>query len=192
VTLGSDNQDARGSGPGAYQVHQGVVTIDVLADGGAVEIAADVERLGDAQQRYYLDVPYVGMAPGRASAVRLAFDLPVQGLPASPVFSLRFWALARSAGTFPGLTLTGRVLPRPTVSPSPTPLALPTTGAEVALTAPLAGIATLADRYVEVATTPIAVTAGARVLVLVSRSASDGYAGELGILRATGVVTPAP
>jgi hypothetical protein len=186
--LGSDHVQVRGTGSGAYDVYQGVVTVDALIGQAEQGVEPEIERLADAQQRYYQDIPYIGFGAGRRSGLRYVFDLPVVGLPSVPLFKMRLRLLGRAAGSLPALTMTYRRLPRPAGAAVP----LPDDSAEQSLLFPSSGVTVGGNTYVEIESDTFAVVPGDVVVVLLLRSASDGYTAEIGVLRSDGVIVANP
>jgi hypothetical protein len=182
----STHTAVRGSVAVPYTLHQGEVIIDVLADRGELALSPQIERLGDAQQRFHLDVPYIGFGADRQSGLRYVFDVPPSGILSAPRFRLRLRLLGRSGGALPALTLTCRRLARPAPG---VVTALPGPAAEQPLAFPSAGVAVTPDGYVEVESDAVEVAAGDTVLVQLLRARGDGYAGEVGVLRSEGIIT---
>lgn len=166
--------------------HQGIVVVGLDANPGERELPADLIRLAQTQERYHLDVPYIGMDAGRATSLRMRFYVPTAGLPPAPTVAIRLQLLGRSAGTLPALTLTYRILPRPAGTAD-----LPGPADEAALAIATA-VPVAADQYVEAQSDPVPVAAGDTILVAVGRAATDGYAGEVGIMRPVGILTGTP
>jgi hypothetical protein len=187
--LTSTHPQPRGPEDKPYTLHSGEVTVDLATAQGEVEYSPEVERLGDARQRYYQDVPYIALDPDLSAAIRYVFDMPPEGLPPGPLFRLRLRVLGDAGGALPGLTATYRIIPRPM---SGLPVALPVMGAERVLGLPLAGTVISSYQYVEAQSEPVAIAPGDTVLVLLARARGDGYAGAVGILRAGGVVAATP
>jgi hypothetical protein len=69
-------------------------------------------------------------------------------------------------------------------------LALPLTASEFAVTIVTTATLSSSNRYIEVASTAFAVVDGDTLLFTVQRN-SDAYAGEVGILQMTGILTTA-
>jgi hypothetical protein len=185
--LQSTHSEVRGTPDDPYTLHQGEVRIDVLLNQGEMTVAPQIERLGDAQQRYHLDVPYVGFGADRQSGLRYVFEVPTEGITTAPQFHVRVRILARANGALPALTMTYRRLPRP--GPDAT-VSLPS--ADAPLIFPSLGATVTADSYVEIESDPIGCAAGDTILVYLLRARSDGYAGEVGVLRTEGVITGPP
>lgn len=162
-------------------LHRGSVTVTAITDPAERELPAQLFRVGDVQERYYQDIPYLGMATGRASGVRIKFHVPAVGLPTTPQVKLRAVLLGRATGTFPDLDLSYRRIPRPAGSQLP----LPTS--DTALTfSPSQAIT--ADNYIEVESDAFTVAAGDTLHLTLSRAASDGYSAEVGLLRVTAIL----
>lgn len=161
-------------------VHRGRVTVSVDANPGDREISPQIVRLSDAIERLYLDIPYLGFVAGRDSSVRLRLNIPGAGLPPTPRMKIVATCLARSSGAFPSLPLSYRRLPAPD-----TATALPTTETDLPWTT---ARTVVADTYFQVESDGIPVAPGDTVLLTLGRGRSDGYGGEVGLLRLIGLV----
>jgi hypothetical protein len=168
---------------GGTVTHQGVVEVGFNTSPGERELPADLIRLAQTQERYHLDVPYIGMDAGRDTSLRMRFYVPPDGLPSGPTVRIRMQLLGRATGTLPALQLSYRVLPRPLAATS-----LPGPSAERALTV-VTTLSVSADQYVEVQSEAFAVATGDTILVQVARVRDDGYAGEVGLMRPVGILT---
>lgn len=184
VLSGNDNLTITGTRTkkiGGKTYHQGLLEFSVNLDPAARDLPVQLVRLDDVKERHYQDVMYLGFPAGQESKIRGKVKVPGAGLPASPKVKFRFQILGRSTGTLPDLTLSYRILPRPSTA---TAVALPTTDTLLAF-APSRSIT--ADRYVEVESASFNVAAGDTVLFTLLRS-SDSYAGEVGVLDVVGVL----
>jgi hypothetical protein len=172
--------------PDGSTLHQGIVQVGVSTTTGERELPADLIRLAQTQERFHLDIPYIGFDPGRDTSLRMRFYVPTAGLPTGPTVAIRMQLLGRATGTLPALTLSYRILPRPAAATN-----LPGLTAEL----PLNIITTLpvgADQYVEVQSDPgqlIPASPGDTILVTLTRGAGDGYSAEIGLMRPVGVLT---
>jgi len=163
-------------------LHQGRITLTSDLEVTGRELMPQIVRLNDVIERYFEEVPYLGFASGRESSVRFRFHLPPGDLGASPKIKLRAIIIGRDGPTFPqalpGLTMTYRLIARPT-----SPTALPTTDTSLTFD-PTSVTMTALNEYAEVESSNIdPVAAGDTLLIEITRSASDGYAGEVGIMR---------
>lgn len=184
-TVRLDPQDS-----GSPLVYQGLVGISAVA-GPAVELDAQVTQLHGATEEFYSPggVLYLGMPAGKATRFVSKFRVPDHLPYGSPVFSLKLRLMATSAGTLPALSVKLSRTARPpsglssavTLPPSQSTLAV-TTSAAVGS----------AYGVVEASSTPVSVAPGDTVSVTVSRAASDGYAGAVGVVEQVGYVTEAP
>jgi len=168
--------------------HRGLVKItfnDALVER---ELAPQIIRLSDAVERLYKDVPYIGLPTGQDSLVRLRFIVPAAGLGSSLRFMLRAQLLGLHTGTLPALEVTYRRLPRPTGGVGVALVALDEPAITFAST-----VAVFASNVVEVSSAPFTVAEGDTVLVTVRRplvgGLADGYSGEVGLLRLSGIIT---
>jgi hypothetical protein len=154
------------------------------------ELSPQIIRLSDAVERLYKDVPYIGFPSGQDSLVRLRFIVPAAGLGSGLQVALRTQLLGLSIGTLPELEVTYRRLPRPTGGAA---IALAAVDVTPALVFPSSRTLTAANSVVEVASAPIPVEEGDTLLVTMRRrlvgGGGDGYTGEVGLLRLSGIVT---
>lgn len=164
-------------------MHSGVVTITVATD-GSTELPVQLVRLDSVSEEYYEETMYLGFEAGEEAEYRARIHVPATLGITSPKLKIRLRILGRSAGTLPSLTLTYRRIPAPTLGGAS--VALPTSDSAVTISTALA--VSNANEYVEVESDEITVAAGDDFLFTVQRSASDGYAGELGIIRHAGVL----
>lgn len=180
VTLTSTNPRVAGG----ETIHQGVVTIETNFEGIERFILPQVVRLVDVKERYENDIMYLGMPASIASSVRYKFKLPSSGgMPASPILKLRLWLTGdATTSSFPTLTVSYRRLPK-----ALTQATIPTSDTYLTLTT---GMALTTDKYIEKTSASFSVAESDVVLFTISRSASDGYLGEIGILDAVAVLSP--
>lgn len=172
----------------ARTVHQGLVAVSVdPAD--TKELDVQLVRLDGAEEAYYGTPPvmYLEFVDGDEREYRGKVHVPFDLAIASPRMKLRFEILGRAAGTLPQLEFTGRIVPRPPDGLA-TPLDLPDDTTEFAITCDTTGVLTDTNQYVEAESESFAVAAGDTVYFTVRRSASDGYAAAVGVLRQAGVV----
>ncbi len=150
------------------------------------ELSVEIVRLVGVTDEPYQNVLGLNFSTVRANAsIRGMIRVPTKAaLSDGAMLRLRLWLLGRAAGTVPDdlLTATYRVLARPE-----TPTALPTDDTEL----PLDVSATLvsANSYYEVTSDPIKVAAGDVVLFTLTRVGSDGYSGDVLLIRRTGVIS---
>jgi hypothetical protein len=156
------------------------------------ELETQVVRLDGAEDASFGEPPimYLALPTGTETEFRGRVDVPGDLAIPSPRLTFRFAVLGRAAGTLPQLTFTARIVPRP-ASGLATPLDLPDDPEEFSVTCPTTGILASSNQYVEATSTSFAVTAGDTIYYTVKRSASDGYAGEVGVMRQTAVVAAA-
>ena len=167
-------------------LYQGPVEISVVPTESR-EIEVQLIRLDGVEEQFYEDVTYLGFAAANESSIRCKLHVPSSTGFASPIISLKLRILGRAAGTLPALTVTARRLPKPSAGSS---LALPLTASEFAVTIVTTATLSGSNRYIEVSSTAFAVADGDTLLFTVQRN-SDAYAGEVGILQMTGILTSA-
>jgi hypothetical protein len=188
VVIAGDGLEATSTAPHTQDddsvLHQGVITLSLAADPTDRELAPIVTRLRDTKERYENGVLYIGFPVGYVSSVLRVYQVPPAGIGADNPLEFRFTLLGTAAGALPALTAAYRVIPRGTA----TPAALPSS--DTALT--LGSVPTLSagNRYIEVVSDPITVDPGDTVQLILTRSASDGYSGEVGLIRAAAVLLP--
>lgn len=166
-------------------VHQGIVTISSSLSSVERFLQPQVVRLSDAKERYYQDVMYLAFPPSQNSSIRLKVLVPHQdSLSGDPTLKLRLRILGRTSGTLPSLTVSYRILPKPSGSGTEP---LPTTDTNLSIST---SHAIDADEYISVTSNPINPVDGEDIVFFtISRSSGDGYAGEVGIIEAVAVLT---
>lgn len=187
VTLVGSESAAVEVGGTERTVYKGLAGLSV-APADSRELNVQLIRLDAVEEQFFEDVTYLGFPAGAQTAMRCKIHVPADVELASPRLALRFRILGRAAGSLPQLAFTGRRLPRPS-SGLTTPVSLPTSGDEFAITCTTAATLAGTNQYVEATSTPFAVAAGDVVLFTVERSDDDGYAGEVGILQQVGILT---
>jgi len=168
--------------PNVGTMYQGRVTIGLVVDPTDREIAPATIRMTSTKERFESGLPYLGFPPGQPSSVTCVYYIPLAGLPASPKISFRITIIGAAAGTLPVLTVGYRRIPAGTE----TPQALPTT--DTALVMPAPGAIVAGQSYVTVTMPNIDIAAGDTLLLTISRTSSDGYSPEIGIVRPTAVL----
>jgi hypothetical protein len=180
---------------GVTPLFQGQVQVNVSTTTGERELPADLIRMAQTDERYYLNVPYIGFDAGRDTSLRMRFYVPTD-LSAGAQVVVRMQLLGRASGTLPNMSMTYLILKRPvTFNPPPAPPTpilqpLPQLTAEQPLTINT-NVSVGADQYTEVNSAPIPVNAGDTILVMLSRSSADLYGGEVGLMRPVGILTVA-
>lgn len=170
-------------------VHQGLVRVDLATSPADREMQPQIARLGDAQERSLQGIDYLAFPQGQNSAIRLQFCLPSAGLPEDPELTIRLqiWGLAE--GPLCAMTLQYSRVPTAadgliTPPSGATAGSLDATGQSADLTT---------GKVVQIVSEPIPVAAGDTVYVEIGRAAAatPTFFGEIGIIRATGVITAA-
>jgi hypothetical protein len=180
VSLVSTNSRISGSDT----IHQGIVTIEANLDGVERIIVPQVVRVIDVRERYENEITYLGFPAGIEASVRYKFRLPSAGtFPTNPKLKLRLWLTGDVTTTdFPDLTVSYRRVTRPVAA-----TAIPTTDTYLSLTT---GMALTADYYIEKTSEVFTVAENDVVFFTITRSSSDGYLGEIGIIDAVAVLSP--
>jgi hypothetical protein len=171
---------------GGVTVYQGIVTLAIAADPIDRELPPVLTRLKDTKERYENGIVYVGFPAGYQSSVVRVFQVPPAGLTAGTKVEVRITLLGTLSGVLPTLAAWYRRIPRGSL----TGQALP--GVDTAITLPTMPTIASGSQYVEVVLPQFAVAAGDTLQLLITRTASDGYSGEIGILRTAAVlISPA-
>ena len=186
--LTNDEKTALGFDPASVITAQrGLIKITFNDQLVEREIAPQVIRLSDVVERLYRDVPYLGFVAGQESLVRVRFIVPAAGLGTGLTMKLRAQLLGLVTDTLPAFYVTYRRLARPAFG---TQLPLTTTDAPP-LNFP-SDIPVAANNVVEVDSEAFTVAEGDTVLVTIQRRligvTADGYAGEVGLLRLSGII----
>lgn len=168
------------------RVHQGLVTVDVNIDPTERELLPQIVVLGDALERVYKGITYLGFPDGRNSGIRAKFVVPADGLPLNPTLKIRVQLLGRGTGTLTDLDTTYYILARPTTG-VPTPL----TAGDSALSMNTA-VAVVPDEVHEVESEAISITPGDTIFVSLERSQSGSptYDYEIGLVRLGAIIVP--
>lgn len=174
------------AGPGAGETtHRGVVRLDLPPAAAGGELSSQVTYLRGAEPRSRAGVLYYAFPAGRETSIQFQFDVPANGLPANPTLAFKATLLGSVAGALPALTAT--VLRVPTAAAGAK--SLPTIAAAMPITT---AVAAGADVYVAVAGTAFAVSPGDSAFVTLTRTAADGYSGEVGLLRSGAAIGATP
>lgn len=170
--------------PATPLVHQGIITLDIDPTPGERELAPQIIKLGDALERFYRGVMYIGLPAGRDSAVRLMFFVPMANLPPNPVMKIRTLLLPPATGTFPALTMTYARLARP--EPEQT---VPLLDSDTAVDFETS-MGVTANALCEVESASFTIAPGDIVVVSIARSATanPAYPADVGLLRLAGIV----
>jgi len=189
VTLQGQAQTTRSVDAVERTIQHGLVSVTVdPAD--TKELDVQLVRLDGAEEAYYGSPPimYLEFVEGDEREYRGKVHVPYDLAIPTPQMSLRLVVLGRAAGTLPQLVLTGRIVPRATDGLD-TPFDLPDDAEEFTITCVTVAALDSTNRYVEAESEPFAVAAGDTVYFTVQRLSSDGYAGSVGILRQSAVVS---
>lgn len=178
------------------EVHQGVITVDFLADGGDREIQPQLTKLTDTLEREHKGVLYLGFPTGRTSSAKFSLVIPDRGLPSGTLqMSIRTLVFGRAAGVLPEITMTYYRVIRPTEN-TPTTIVSSQTSFTYDVVTPSddvdgAGTDLSADDIIEVESDPFVVANGDTVFITIQRSSSaaPAFAGDFGLVRLTGVVS---
>jgi hypothetical protein len=168
VTLTASRESAGG--------FQGDVTVSLASFTGR-EIAPELVRIDDMSERFDGSIVYLAFLPDELTGLRARFNLPPSDLGTTPAVKLRAQLVGTAAGDPPPIVLTALVIPRPTGTP-----AIPVGDTEYTFDVTAAGTIAAGD-YFEIESEAINVAAGDTVFLSLSRAGTDGYDGELGLLR---------
>jgi len=189
ITGGTAVNEASGDPTSGY--FGGRVTLSVAAptnvlDGGMETVSLDNAEVVNNSSGIYS----VTFKNGQAGTIRGCVRVPLTGTAASNTLNFEIVALAKSSGTLPSLTASYRLIPRPSADNNKLTLA----SSDTSLTAvdfSTAGSMT-ANQYTKKTTANITVQPGDIVYFNLSRSSSDGYAGDVAILGIYHRITPTP
>jgi hypothetical protein len=178
------------------EVHQGLVTIDFLADGGDRELQPQLTKLTDTLEREHKGVLYLGFPSGRTSSAKFSIVIPDRGLPAGDLqMSIRTRVFGRVAGVLPEITMSYYRIIRPTTN-TPTVITATQTAFDYDVVTPSddvdgAGTDLAADNVIEVESEPFAVATGDTIFITVQRAsdAAPAFAGDFALVRLIGVVS---
>lgn len=165
-------------------IHQGIVEIQFNSEPGGLSLAPQVIKLNDVLQRP--DLMTLGFPPGKQSSVRMKFVMPGSDrFPLDAVAVLQIWTTTNVSGNLPALTATRRRIPTPTGVDT-----LPTT--DVTIGSPTPPAPSLTDgEYVQQMWGSFEVSADDVIIIEITRAGNtDGYTGEVGILKTVLIVTP--
>ena len=171
-------------------LYQGKIGVDVNLAPAERELDPQITKLGDAVERTFENVFYIALPQNRDSGIRMRYDVPSAGLPATPQIKIRIRLFSRgAAGPLPELTLSYYRIIAPTDG-VPTPLGEGDTALLFDVVTPSASLD--ADNVIIVESEAFTVAAGDTLFVELSR-ASDAVptlSAEVGMLRANGVILP--
>lgn len=176
------------------RIYQGLVTIDVQLDPTERELNPQIIKLGDAMEREYKNVTYVGFPYNRDSGINMKYNVPPAGLPVSPQLKIRAILFGRSAGPFSEMVMTYYRITRPTAG-SPTLI----TGTQTTIAFDVVtpsddydGLGTdlPLDNAIEVESDPFDIASGDTVFVTLSRDATATplYQNDIGVIRIGGII----
>lgn len=168
---------------GGVMMHQGRVSVGIVLDPTARELSPVTVRVTDTKERFDNDIPYLGFPAGYAASFTALFYVPLAGLPSNPKIVFNITLIGTASGTLPALAVSYRRIPKGTNTPQSLPLS------DTVLVMPAPGAVSAGNKYVLVEMPAIGIAAGDTLILTVARSASDGYAAELGVMRSTAVLT---
>lgn len=173
---------------GNNTLYQGKVQLTVLPT-TSIELDTELIRLDGVDEDFTEDPPVMFLAfrAGEESEIRGRINVPASLDINSPTLTLRFTVLGRAAGTLPDLDVTYRRVERPSDGLN-VPVDL-LSGSEVNVNCDFGAVLASADLYVEVDSDPISIEAGDTIYYTVKRLSTDGYAGDVGLLRQGGIVS---
>jgi len=166
-------------------VHQELVTVNSGLSPLDQELNPQIVTLGDAVERTYKGLQYIGLKNGRDSGVRLKFIIPPSGLPAVPKFKLRLQLFGRANGTLTDLDTAYKISVRPDGVATPTPIV----DVDVPFTL-VTNIAVTLDEISEIESEEIDIAAGDTIYVSIDRltTGTPVYSAEIGLHRFGGVI----
>lgn len=180
VTLNSEFEETLTIGGTPYTVYAGKVGIDVVTDDDR-EIFTELVRLDGVEEDYYLGVMYLDMPPTILSSVLVRLTVPLTSALTNPTLTLNLRIMGSVAGESATLSVSYAI-----ITAANSPAALP--GSFTGVTINTAVDYPSPYTYQDVQGTPFTVAAGDDVLVMIQRNAADGYTGDLGLLRISGIL----
>lgn len=159
-------------------IYQGIVTLDVSSLLDERELSPQIVRLGDAVERTFREMPYIGFPKDRNSSIVARINVPQTGLPNNPRVKFRATLFGFASGTLPLLSCGYRITPRPDGFVTPSAIPTSTTAIDFESDQDV----TTYD-VIEIESEAFDVAAGDTIGIVVGRTSSDGYLGEVGILR---------
>lgn len=183
VTLQSTHSYLATEDDETSRVHQGVVTVDINT-GIDRELSPQLQRLGDAVERPYRNVMYIGLPEGRDSSIVARFDIPATGIPTNPVVTVKLLLLGTLAGDLPALPLGYKVVAEPTDDEPASEIP----ASETAVTVDTE-LTVEANKVYKTLSDSFSVVAGDTLLVSLSRASDSGYLGEVGLVRIVAVLS---
>ncbi len=175
-------------------LHQGIVRITVQRDPSERELNPQIVKLGDALEREYKKVTYIGFPYNRNSAIRLQLNIPPTGLPTTPKLLIRTLIFGRAAGPFAAMTMSYYRIQRPVDG---TPVTI--TEGDTALTFDVVtptddydggGTNLPVDNAIEVESSEFTIAAGDTIFVTLARSkdATPLFQADVGIIRINALI----
>jgi len=185
IIRGSDNLQISSTNPQVISgqiVHQGILTMGIAADPIDRELPPVLTRLQDTKERYEGGIAYIGFPQNYQSTILRVYQVPPDGIADGTKVEVRITLLGTVTGALPDLTVSYRRIPRGSL----TPQALP--ASDTTLTLASLPSLSVGSQYVEGKTNQFAIAAGDTLQLVITRLSGDGYAGELGIIRAAAVL----
>jgi len=178
------------------RLHQGIIRLDVQRDTSEREIHPQVVRLADVIEREYKGITCLAFQPGRTSAMRMRYNVPINGLPTNPQFLIRAVLFGRAAGPMSAMTMTYYRIPRP-VAGTPSTIGEGDTAITFDIVTPsdnYDGLGTNlpADRAIEVSSAAFDISPGDTIFVELKRlaTATPLFQAEVAVIRAGGIIVP--
>lgn len=168
-------------------VYQGLVRITALSESTSI-LGVEKVRVDGVENDTFDDILFLSFATGRETGYRARVDVPPSLGIASPEMRLRFLLLGRTTGTMPDLTLTARIISRPSDGLD-TPVALPTSSSEFSVALITSAIITVANQYVEATSDAFEITAGDVIFFSLIREDGDAYGGDIGVIQEYAIVS---
>lgn len=147
------------------------------------DLDAKIVRLTNVDEQNGAGFHYWRFPQGTTASLRGQVDVPANYVGTSPTVRLRLLLYGSAFGTFGPLTATYRRLSRP--SAAGVAVTPPTSDTTLAL---VNNYAVANGQYTEALSDPITVLAGDVIVFNLARSISDGYAGDMGLVRVQGIL----
>lgn len=182
------------AGPGNPIIHQGLTSVDAQLDPSAREISPQVVKLGDALEREYENITYIGFPYNRDSAIRMRLNVPPSGLPTNPQMYIRSLMFGRQIGPWSAMTMSYYRVTRP-VADTPTVVGAGDTSIAFDVVTPSTdydghGNPLPIDNIIEISSAQFEIATGDTIFVTLQRAetATPLFQNDIGVIRIGGII----
>lgn len=162
--------------------YTGAVTLDISPYAPDTELAPQIIKVGAAQEREAYGFTYLGLPAGRASSLKLKFEIPANYSTGSINFKLRMQCIAAIDGPYATASIEYYKVARATTAINIGNLP------KHIISGNFPSESVEAATIFEVESDPFIVNAGDTVIVVISRSGGSDYNADLAIARITGIM----